>query len=359
MSQSTCSKVFAVGKSEINGEYAMHEDINEVFGPSDHAPTAAPKGFGLPGVDGLFSDDVKQCYEDTCAVRSQELILRDFGFTLSEDSLRQEASEHGWYALGPEGGTPSNAVGNLLELHGIAVNRYENANIFNLTSELAQGHRVIVAVDSGELWDKNSVLAQVWEKCEDSLFGKQPDHAVIVSGVDVSDPDHPVVVVTDPGTGEVAARYTLPTFLNAWEDSGFSMVATASSPPCFPMAHLDSIGELPYSTFADWYPAVAHLDDSEPAFANVCDEYEQLLQDPDYYQHHDILDLLSDSDGDGVPDSIDEDADGILNGLAFEGGEEIVDPVAMDTDGDGLPDAWDLDGNGLPDVDGDGHELTK
>jgi hypothetical protein len=183
--------------------------------------------------------EIRQHYPDTCAIRSQEIVLRDFGIVISEDQLRQEASEHGWYlpsGEGHSGGSPAGALGNLLELHGVKVNRYVNANIFNLQNELAQGHRVIIGVDSGELWDRG-----LGERLLDKLGFETPDHALVVSSIDTSEPEHVKVILTEPGTGQVAAVYTQEQFQDAWQDSNCQMVSTVDPAPPWAsgMEHFD------------------------------------------------------------------------------------------------------------------------
>ena len=208
----------------------------------------APKVVGLPGTNGT-SESVQQHYQDTCAVRSQELVLRDFGVQISEDSLRNEAMSKGWYT--PGCGTDVNSVGNLLESHGVSVHRYQNADIISLTSELAQGHKVIVGVDSGELQNHG-----LWEEIKDNLGFQQANHALLVSGIDTSDPDHVKVILTDPGTGDIAKAYPIEQFVESWKDSSCFMVATAEPAPLaynpemvnfdYSAHHLSSIGQVPY-----------------------------------------------------------------------------------------------------------------
>lgn len=220
----------------------------------------APKVVGLPGTDGS-SPFVQQQYDDTCAIRSQELILRDFGVQVSEDSLRNEATAYGWYSPGE--GTPAGYIGGLLENHGVPVHQFENANIFTLSNELAQGHKVIIGVDSGELWDKGAL-----EGIED-FFGVQgADHALIVSGIDTTDPENIKVVITDPGSGDIAKAYPMDQFLDAWKDSNCFMVATDNPAPAwshgmsnfnYETGHLDSIGDLSYAEFLEKYSAYATM----------------------------------------------------------------------------------------------------
>jgi hypothetical protein len=261
-----------------NGVNNMNDEINN-GGFQD-----APKVVGLPGGEGT-SSSVQQHFEDTCAVRSQELILRDFGVQVSEDSLRNEALGHGWYT--PGGGTSAENIGNLLELHGVDVNRYENANIITLTSELAKGHKVIIGVDSGELWNHG-----LQEGFEDKLGFQQPDHALIVSGIDTSDPDHVKVVLTDPGSGDIAKEYPMEQFVDAWKDSNCLMVTTAQPAPAwlpemanfdYNLGHIESIGNLPYDEFQTHYGTEEnlHAHNFSPTLENPLDDFLQAVAGED------------------------------------------------------------------------------
>ena len=82
-------------------------------------------------------------------------------------------------------------------MHNIPNHRVENANVFNLVDELGQGHKVIVGVDVDELYGNS-----FWHSVKEFLIGKTPNHAMIVSGIDTSDPNNTMVVFTDPGTGK-------------------------------------------------------------------------------------------------------------------------------------------------------------
>lgn len=159
---------------------------------------------------GTYSDDIRQQFLDTCAVKSQQMVLERFGINIPEEDLAREAMQRGWYEPGE--GTPPDAVGNLLELYGVPVNRFENANIFTLQNELAQGHQVIVPVDADELWD-------------DMDLRDQANHALVVSHIDVSSPGEPLVTLKDPGTGYIE-QYSWSKFEDAWQDGNCQMVST-------------------------------------------------------------------------------------------------------------------------------------
>lgn len=206
----------------------------------------APNQFGEEA-NNYVSPNVNQGYSDTCAIRSQQLVLNDFGIPVSQEDLINEATQLGWYAQGE--GTPMEYVGNLLENHGVEVNRLENANIFNLTNELAQGHKVIIGVDANELWNNG-----FWQQTKDSVIGETPNHALIVAGIDTSDPQNVQVILKDPGTGDVAKAYPMEQFMDAWKDSHCFMVSTEEPAPLaynpemsnfdYTTGHLDSFGYI-------------------------------------------------------------------------------------------------------------------
>lgn len=169
----------------------------------------------------LTPEDIQQKYPDTCAIKSQQIILESHGLNISEDELVMESIDKGIYEPG-QGGTSMMDVGVLLEDHGMTVNRFINASIDDIALELAQGHHVIVGVDSGELWDPGR-----WENFEDFLKSSGADHALIVSGIQVNPlTAEQEVILTDPGTGKIAQTYTVEQFLDAWDDSANFMVIT-------------------------------------------------------------------------------------------------------------------------------------
>ena len=202
--------------------------------------------------------NIQQHYSDTCAVRCQEIILRDYGIDLTEDQAVQMAVDLGIYT--PGGGTTMEDVGKLLEFNGIAVTQTSNANIFNLVNELGQGHRVIVGGDADEIWGSTGWLHDLSE-----LFVPSgANHALIVSEIDTSDPDNVKVILTDPGTGDVAKEYTLEEFQDAWSDSNCFMVSTNYPPPQemklpemanfdYSQGHLPSAFGMPWNDFSYAY----------------------------------------------------------------------------------------------------------
>jgi len=162
--------------------------------------------------------DSWHCQEtsSSCAVASQEFVLEQLtGQEFSESELRELAEERGCYS--PDGGTPMNDIGNILEHMGLTVERSQGNSIEDLEHCLESGGEVIVGVDSSE----------IWEGRDNDFFcpGMDADHAVQVIGIDYSDPDSPMVILNDSGTTNGrGAMIALDVFVDAWEDSGCLMV---------------------------------------------------------------------------------------------------------------------------------------
>ena len=173
---------------------------------------------------------------DNCAVAAQTSIIYQFlpHHDLTMDQADYIAAANGWYHPGA-GGTAPDDVGKLFEAFDIPYHRVENASLPQLVNELQDGHRVIVGVHSAELWEQGP-LAELWNwiikafGLDNSTFNPA-DHAVCVTGVNVSDPAHPMVVLNDPGDPHGAGHeYPLDRFMDAWKNSDFFYVATDASP---------------------------------------------------------------------------------------------------------------------------------
>lgn len=230
-----------------------------------------------------FDPTVYQYYNDTCAIQSQHLVLQQFGIDVTQEQLIEVAKENGWYAEGY--GTPMNMVGKLLEYYGVEVTGSEGNNIFNLSNELAQGHQVIVGVDSQELVDPEAAAGI------DETYGEAADHALVVVGIDTSDPDNVQVIVTDPGTGSRQLAYPADQFMDAWKDSNCFMVSTDDVPtnPTYECAAVDSFGGISTDTLgqlADMdIDVTGHEALFDSFFSALCDDplsFSDLVEQPQY-----------------------------------------------------------------------------
>lgn len=222
-----------IGDISTDNDTLYHHNINNLNDMAEeYDALKSHRIFGEEGTDDgtEYNPYIQQAYDDTCAIRSQQIIMRDYGVDISEHDLRDIASDHGWYP--PKGGTLASDVGKLLELAGIHCHQSTNNTVYDLVSELSQGHRVIVGVDSGELWSK-TFIGKSYEKIQDMIGMSHADHALIVAGVDVNanNPKDIKIVLTDPGTGDLRIEYKLKDFMDAWKDSKCFMVSTEEAAP--------------------------------------------------------------------------------------------------------------------------------
>lgn len=110
-----------------------------------------------------------------------------------------------------------------------------------------------MGVDSAELWGNSFI-----EWLRDFFLGDTPDHALIVSGIDTSDPNNIMVYVTDPGNGDHNKAYPLDQFMDAWKDAQCFMVATDDPVPStspamqnfdYGVGHIPEVAGLDYTDF--------------------------------------------------------------------------------------------------------------
>lgn len=171
-----------------------------------------------------FDNNIFQGQEPICAIRSQEMILRDFGIQIPKEELTAYATEQGWYH---GGGTNPSDVGNLLETCNISTHSQHCDSAYDLINELKDGHRVIVGVDAHELWAEPGS-----EEYEYYRNLTNADHALIVTSVNIDpvNPENSTVVLTDPGNGSIM-EYDFEKFAHSWKDSEYLMVATDEAAP--------------------------------------------------------------------------------------------------------------------------------
>ena len=216
------------------------DDVHsELLGDAgDHTGYLVHQNFDPAHPDGIVVGDPghdMDCWHpqnrpDDCAVVAQQSILESLtGKHSSEDGLCREALADGCYY--PGGGTPADHVGHVLEKHGIPVEHHFGGTLSDLNDKLSHGEKVIVAVNSEEVWmpDKGSILSQTLSQYT-GIPGQKADHAVGETGIvyPPSDPLHPQVVLNDSGTSNGRGMMVpLEQFEKAWAASDHYMVATA------------------------------------------------------------------------------------------------------------------------------------
>lgn len=167
----------------------------------------------------------------SCGLYSQKIILRDFGIDIPFEELEKMAVKEGIYHMGV--GTYRDELGKALEMMGIGVHIVPHGSIETLMEEFVKGHRVIVSIDSDELWHNSSFMEKLANKTADFLSPEQGNHALIAAGLEVNpnNPSDTYVVLTDSGSGEFRVKYPLEQFADAWRDSHCYMVATNDPAP--------------------------------------------------------------------------------------------------------------------------------
>ena len=196
---------------------------------------ASPDILGIPNAQADFWD--WQGLPDNCEPIAESFIIRQFGYdNISTNEFAYISQANGWYTPGE--GTPMGHSGEMMDLFGIENHTVENATVEQLAAEIAAGHGVIVGVNSDELWNQGPL--QEFENWLLEVSGLDnsnfvpANHAICVTGMDISDPDHPMVIVNDPGHPDGAGQpYPLDRFMDAWENSDFFMKATNDSLPAF------------------------------------------------------------------------------------------------------------------------------
>lgn len=173
---------------------------------------------------------IQQPDDHSCGLRSQQIILRDFGIDIPFEDLEHYALEAGVYS---ENGTATFDIGKVLEMAGVGMHQVQGSTIYDLTNELAQGHRVIVSVDANELWYNSTPIEKLNNWMNDVIGPQGGNHALIVAGIEVNpaDPNDVKVVLTDPGAGHLRIEYPLDQFMDAWHDSNCFMAATDQAAP--------------------------------------------------------------------------------------------------------------------------------
>lgn len=173
---------------------------------------------------------IQQPDDHSCALRSQQIILRDFGIDIPFNDLEKIALDNGVYT---NEGTYTYDIGKVLELAGVGMHQVTGTSMNDLINELSQGHRVIVSVDAEELWYNDNLKGRLKNWFNDVTGHQGGNHALIVAGVEVNpnNVNDIKVVLTDPGTGHLRIEYPASQFMNAWRDSNCFMAATDAPAP--------------------------------------------------------------------------------------------------------------------------------
>jgi hypothetical protein len=159
---------------------------------------------------------------NSCAIKVQQFILKEFGKDISENELIEEAQKERWFVQGK--GMLLEHVGKTLIKHGISIKTMLQANEQDILIALREGSKVIVGVDSGELWS-DTIEELLNEKAED-LIEEIPDHVVLVEGVTIEGGKITRVIIRDPEISDKVQEVSPDIFMDAWKDSQYFMIKT-------------------------------------------------------------------------------------------------------------------------------------
>lgn len=153
-----------------------------------------------------------------CALYSQKFVIEELNPKLGDidmEEFAQVAKENGWFT--EEGGTTFLNMNNMLDYYGVENEMSFHNSIDDIEECLNNGGKVIVSIDSDEIWygEDNNIFAPE----------SSSDHAVEVIGIDRTDPDHPMVILNDSGSPNGCGEMVpLDVFEGAWEDGDCQMI---------------------------------------------------------------------------------------------------------------------------------------
>lgn len=270
-------------------------------------------------------------------------------------------------------------VGKVLDIAGVGMHQVIGCNMFDLTNELAQGHRVIVGVDANELWYNDSITDKLKNWLDDITGNQGGNHALIVAGVEVNpnNPSDVKVVLTDPGSGDLRIEYPMKQFMDAWKDTNCFMAATDAPAPYQydPISGMEIpsnfvveqqfnqfVAENSYQLSPDminipqeYQPAYSeHLDVvGDDTYEDFKDQYDNLLEERNLFaslhdSSQDEIETLKEThDNNNVGDSVNYDADN------NEGDDDVTDTEDGDTETEDGDTETDDDGTETDDGDDD------
>ena len=153
-----------------------------------------------------------------------------------EDAFVALANELHLFDVGPDG-VPSMSLDGalrLLEASGVPASIDPAGTVDELVEHLDEGRRIILAVDSGEIWGTEVAG-------DTALEFDAADHAVVLTGIDL---DRGVAILSDPGTPDGnMSEIPLDVLVDAWADADNGMVVCDTAPGEAQVAAVPGWGE--------------------------------------------------------------------------------------------------------------------
>ncbi len=174
--------------------------VGDPTGDSEHWFEQATNGFCVPS-------SIAQIVSEYTGVHHDD-----------EQAFVERANELHVFTVGPDG-VPSMGIDGalaLLEDAGVPASIEVGQGVDTIVGYLAEGRRVMLAVDSGEIWSG--------EATEDNAA----DHAIVITAIDT---ERGVAVLSDPGHPEGdMMEVPLDVLDDAWADSGYAAVVCDEPP---------------------------------------------------------------------------------------------------------------------------------
>ncbi|TVQ45913.1 MAG: hypothetical protein EA365_06795 [Gloeocapsa sp. DLM2.Bin57] len=179
-------------------------------------------GVGNPWEDAQFWQ--YQEGSNSCAIVAQMGVFQSLtGLDVLESELCQIAEANGWFD--PHSGTTLESMDNILNSFGLSTESYYNANLNDIAEALANGDKVIVALDAQEIWQP------LRDNNDNPLEQLDAGHAVWVTGIDQLPDGSIKIIINDSGTSDGQMKVVdAVDFINAWDDFGNYVVITHNSP---------------------------------------------------------------------------------------------------------------------------------
>ena len=178
----------------------------------DASQTDMDQVVGTPDEDA--ADWEYQVEDGPCAIFAQVMAYENLtGEDVDIDAVIEAAEENGWYD--PKTGTTIVDMDEVLNMLGAETEEGMGASLDDIRDCLEDDGRMVVAVDSNEIWCPNG---------SSEYLPNNPNHAVEVIGIDYSG-EEPMVIINDSGTPDGhAIQVPASQFMDAWEDSGYAYV---------------------------------------------------------------------------------------------------------------------------------------
>lgn len=151
-----------------------------------------------------------------CALYSEKFVIEELtGQEIDIEEFTDIAKANGWFT--EDGGTTFLNMDNMLDYYNIDNEMSFHNSINDIEECLNNGGKVIVSIDSDEIWHGK----------DNDIFAPESgaNHAVQVIGIDRTDPNNPMVILNDSGSpygrGEMVP---LEVFEGAWEVGDCQMI---------------------------------------------------------------------------------------------------------------------------------------